>query len=126
MPESILSHISVGCSNLPRSRAFYDAALAPLGIGVLMEEGGATAYGKDFPEFWIGAAADPTGLGAQNGLHVSFLAPDRAAVDAFHAAAIANGGTCNGPPGERNYTAGYYAAFVKDPDGLRIEAMLIG
>jgi catechol 2,3-dioxygenase-like lactoylglutathione lyase family enzyme len=128
MPDSILSHVSVGVSDLPRARAFYDAVMSALGYGVVMDhpEHG-TAYGTAFPEFWIGRPHDGAAASAGNGTHIAFLAPDRAAVEAFHAAALAHGGSCDGPPGLRpEYTESYYAGFVRDPDGNKIEAMLIG
>jgi catechol 2,3-dioxygenase-like lactoylglutathione lyase family enzyme len=110
MPDSIISHVSVGVADLERSRRFYDPVMAALGYGVIMDEPGfGTAYGTGFPEFWINRPSD------------------RAAVDRFHATALAHGGRCEGPPGERpHYTEGYYAAFVRDPDGNKLEAMLIG
>jgi catechol 2,3-dioxygenase-like lactoylglutathione lyase family enzyme len=128
MPRSIISHVSVGVTDLERSRRFYDAAMAALGYRMLMEQPGfGAAYGTSFPEFWINLPLDRGPASAGNGVHVAFLAPDRAAVECFHAAALAHGGRCDGPPGERpHYTAGYYAAFVRDPDGNRLEAMLIG
>lgn len=128
MPDSIISHVSVGVADLARARRFYDPVMAALGYGIVMEEPGVgAAYGTQFPEFWINLPFDRAPASAGNGVHVAFLAPDRAAVDRFHATALAHGGRCGGPPGERpHYTAGYYAAFVVDPDGNRIEAMLIG
>lgn len=86
-----------------------------------------TAYGTSFPELWIGHPHDGGAPGVGNGTHITFLAPDRAAVDAFHAAALANGGTSDGEPGLRpDYNETYCAAFVRDPDGYKIEAMLLG
>jgi catechol 2,3-dioxygenase-like lactoylglutathione lyase family enzyme len=128
MPASILSHVSVGVADVERARPFYDAVLGALGYGVLMAEPGiGVAYGTAFPEFWIQRPFDGRAASPGNGVHVAFLAPDRAAVDRFHAVALAHGGTCDGPPGERpHYTPGYYAAFVRDPDGNKLEAMLIG
>ncbi|WP_207791645.1 VOC family protein [Sandaracinobacteroides hominis] len=127
MPGSIISHVSVGVRDLAVARAFYDAVMATLEYGVVMDEPGVgVAYGADFPEFWIGLPLEGT-ADPGNGIHISFLAPDRKAVDAFHAVALENGGRCDGPPGERpHYAPGYYASFVRDPDGNKIEAMLIG
>jgi catechol 2,3-dioxygenase-like lactoylglutathione lyase family enzyme len=114
----ILDHIGIRVSDLERSRAFYRAALAPLGIEELMVFPGAAGFGvKQKPEFWLreGAVSDP--------VHVAF-ATDRPTVDAFHAAALAAGGTDNGGPGVREiYHPGYYGAFVLDPDGHNIEAV---
>lgn len=127
MPESIISHVSVPVSDMTRARAFYDAALGALGIGVVMDAGPhGIAYGKDFPEFWIGHPLEGAPV-AGNGVHIAFLAPSREAVDAFHAAALAHGGADEGAPGLRpHYDPAYYGAFVRDPDGNKVEAMLIG
>jgi len=123
----MLDHVGATVSDLTRSRAFYDAALAPLGIAVIMEvtpeQTGGTGhlgYGSQGrPYFWIGDGAPVTGR-----LHVALAAPNRKAVDAFHAAALAAGGRDNGPPGLRpHYHPNYYGAFVLDPDGLNIEAV---
>lgn len=124
----MLDHIGIAVTDIARSRAFYEAALKPLGIGVVMEvgpdltEAGGTAigFGKDGNSFfWIG---DNERVG--EGTHVAFTAPDRATVDAFHAAAMAAGGVDNGAPGLRpHYHPDYYAAFVFDPDGQNIEAV---
>ena len=124
----ILDHIGLGVSDYERAKAFYDAALAPLGIVRLMEFPGevtpsgapACGYGRDGkPEFWIGAEG-----GTTPPLHVAFAARSRAEVDAFHAAAMAAGGTDNGPPGLRPlYHEHYYGAFVRDPDSHNVEAV---
>ena len=123
----MLDHVGATVSDLARSRAFYDAALAPLGIAVIMEVtpeqtggSGHLGYGSGGrPWFWIGNAGPATGS-----LHVALAAPDRKAVDAFHAAALAAGGRDNGPPGLRpHYHPNYYGAFVLDPDGLNVEAV---
>jgi catechol 2,3-dioxygenase-like lactoylglutathione lyase family enzyme len=118
-----LSHIGIPVSDLARSRAFYEAALAPLEMGVTMEFEQAVGFGArgDSGLFWIGAGENDK-VGA--GLHVAFEADSRARVDAFHAAALKAGGTDNGSPGPRpNYGPNYYAAFVYDPDGANIEAV---
>jgi catechol 2,3-dioxygenase-like lactoylglutathione lyase family enzyme len=121
-------HIGLSVSDLARSKAFYDDALAPLGIGLVMEvtaemtgNNAHAGYGHDGkPYFWIGDGND-----ASSGkLHVAFAASSRAAVDSFHRAALAAGGLDNGAPGLRpHYHANYYAAFVLDPDGHNIEAV---
>lgn len=124
----MLDHIGFTVSDFARSRAFYEAVLAPLGYGVVMEvtpeETGGTAhcgFGRDGkPSFWIGSGA--TALSGR--LHVAFQAADHAAVDAFHQAAMAMLAPDNGPPGLRpHYHPNYYAAFVLDPDGHNIEAV---
>lgn len=124
----MIDHIGLAVSDLARSRAFYEAALAPLGLSVQMEatpeqtESGGTAigYGKDSdPFFWIG---DNERVG--EGTHVAFAADDHLHVDAFHAAALQAGGRDNGAPGPRpQYGPSYYAAFVLDPDGVNVEAV---
>jgi catechol 2,3-dioxygenase-like lactoylglutathione lyase family enzyme len=126
----MLDHVGFAVSDINRSRAFYEAALRPLGIGVIMEVspeqnvegGGGTAIGfgeAGNPFFWIG---DNQRVG--EGTHIAFTAPTRAEVDAFHQAALAAGGRDNGAPGLRpHYHPHYYAAFVHDPDGLNIEAV---
>lgn len=127
MAESIISHVSVPVRDLAAARRFYDAVLGALGYGVVMDAGPhGIAYGTTFPEFWIGHALEGSG-NPGNGVHVAFLAPDRAAVDRFHAVALELGGGDAGAPGLRpHYDADYYGAFVRDPDGNKIEAMLIG
>lgn len=117
----MLDHVTVGVTDLGRSLAFYDRALAPLGIARLYAEGADFAgYGRlDKAFFWIGRR--PT---VQTGVHVAFAAADRPTVDRFHAAALAAGGHDNGAPGQRpHYHLDYYGAFVLDPDGHNIEAV---
>jgi catechol 2,3-dioxygenase-like lactoylglutathione lyase family enzyme len=118
----MLDHVSVGVTELARARAFYDMALAPLGIERLYDVEGApfSGYGSEQkPYFWIGLRE-----AVATGTHIAFTAPDRASVDAFHAAALAAGGRDNGPPGLRpHYHANYYGAFILDPDGHNIEAV---
>ncbi|MBN8810671.1 MULTISPECIES: VOC family protein [unclassified Sphingomonas] len=124
----MLDHVGFAVSDAEASRQFYAATLAPLGITLLMtvpaqENGsGGTAHGfgrGDDPFFWIG---DNERVG--EGTHIAFRAGTRAEVDAFHAAALAAGGRDHGAPGLRPlYHPNYYAAFVRDPDGLNIEAV---
>lgn len=119
----MLDHISIGVADVARAKRFYDAALAPLGYRCLHEGADARGYGDTDAAFWVIAAARPVPPDDASGLHVCFRAPSRAAVDAFHAAGLAQGGRDNGGPGLRpDYGATYYAAFVVDPDGYRIEA----
>jgi catechol 2,3-dioxygenase-like lactoylglutathione lyase family enzyme len=124
----VLDHVSLGVSDIRRSRRFYDAALRPLGLVRIVDFG--DGRGSDY-----GAA--PGSLGVEftitrepelrtpaPGTHLCFLAPDRAAVRAFHAAALVAGGSDDGAPGLRpQYHADYYGAFVCDPDGHRLEAV---
>ena len=128
----MIDHIGFDCTDYRRSRAFYEQALAPLGLAVVMEvtkeqSGGyeGCGFGQDGkPEFWIGSNAGPGSQPVPRSLHVAFRASDRRMVDAFHAAALAAGGRDNGAPGLRpHYHPNYYAAFVFDPDGHNIEAV---
>jgi len=119
----MLDHVSIGVRDLAAARRFYDAVLAPLGCRCLSEYDGGAGYGAGQPQFWLNATEHPVAADDRSGLHVSFVAPTRAAVDAFHAAALKAGGRDNGKPGLRpDYGAGYYAGFVYDLDGYRIEA----
>jgi catechol 2,3-dioxygenase-like lactoylglutathione lyase family enzyme len=121
----MLDHLSIGVSDLARSTSFYDAALDALGYVKLFANRG-VGYGKAgakdeaFAILASGAEARPPGVGC----HIAFAAADRAAVDAFHAAALRMGGVDEGAPGLRpQYGEGYYAAFVRDLDGYRLEAV---
>jgi catechol 2,3-dioxygenase-like lactoylglutathione lyase family enzyme len=123
----MIDHLGVAVADMERARAFYQSALNPLGIAIVMEvtaedTGGEahTGFGAEGkPFFWIGTGVIPKG-----GAHVAFVAGTHAEVDAFHRAAIAAGGRDNGPPGLRpQYHPNYYAAFVFDPDGNNIEAV---
>jgi catechol 2,3-dioxygenase-like lactoylglutathione lyase family enzyme len=119
----MIDHMSIGVREMARSKQFYDAALQPLGYQCLSESVGSCGYGGDAVGFWVGVADRPVPPDEASGLHVCFTAPTRRSVDAFHAAALAAGGRDNGKPGLRpDYDANYYAAFVIDPDGYRIEA----
>ncbi len=126
---SILDHFGINVSAYARSKAFYEGALAPLGITCLMEFGDHGGFGRDGkPEFWISgsptAYQKPEHVRVITPVHVSFAAKSRAEVDAFHAAALAAGGRDNGAPGPRpQYHPGYYGAFVLDPDGHNVEAV---
>lgn len=121
---SIISHVSLGTSDLKRAAAFYDAVLAAIGAKRVFEhEGAAIAWGRMFPEFWVGLPHDGGRAESANGVHMAFFARNRAEVDAFHAAGLANGATDDGAPGPRpEYGAPYYGCFLRDPDGHKIEA----
>ena len=119
----MLNHVSIGVRDIARAKRFYDAALAPLGYDCLSASDGSLGYGRGQVALWIGRAERPVAADPASGLHFCFDAPSRAAVDAFHAAALAHGGTDNGKPGVReDYDANYYAAFAIDPEGYRVEA----
>lgn len=121
----MLDHVGIEVSDLERSRAFYEAALEPLGIRLMMEFEGAVGFGKETehgpkPFFWLNDRGRP----AVSGAHVAFGVRDTAQVDAFHAAALTAGGSDNGAPGPRPiYHPGYYGAFILDHDGNNIEAV---
>jgi catechol 2,3-dioxygenase-like lactoylglutathione lyase family enzyme len=120
---SIMSHVSLGVSDMERSAAFYDAVLAVFGARRMIEHPGAIGYGRVFPEFWIGLPLDGGAPSVGNGTHVAFLARSRDEVGAFWDAALAHGATGDGAPGPRPlYGPGYYGCFVRDPDGHKIEA----
>ena len=122
----MLDHVGIEVSDYPRSKAFYEAALKPLGISLLMEFaesaagfGSETRHGPK-PYFWVHSRGRPVVTGA----HLAFGARSNELVDAFHAAALAAGGSDNGAPGPRPiYHPGYYGAFVLDPDGNNVEAV---
>lgn len=119
----MLDHVSIGVRDLDRARRFYDAALKPLGYSRLSTSEGALGYGGASAALWVLASQRPVAADTQSGLHFCFAGPSRAAVDAFHAAALAAGGSDNGKPGLRaDYGPNYYAAFAVDPDGYRLEA----
>lgn len=123
---SILHHVSVGIDDLERSCAFYDSVMKPLGARRVMSFPFAVAYGKQFPEFWIGKPLDQGPVAAGNGTHVCFIAPSREAVDAFHAVGLEAGGVDEGAPGPRpHYGPEYYGCFLRDPDGHKIEAAVV-
>lgn len=117
----MIDHVSVHVSDFEKSKAFYSGALAPLGYQLISEfaqwsVAGFGANGK--PDFWINAQ------GADKANHVAFAAQNKAEVDAFYEAGITAGGSDNGKPGYRKeYTPGYYGAFVHDPDGHNIEVV---
>ena len=120
---SIMSHVSIGTSDLERAVAFYDAVLPTLGCKKLFEFPGAVAYGKAFPEFWVQLPIDGNPPTIGNGVHFCFLAETKEAVHAFYDAAIAAGAVPDGDPGPRpQYGDPYYGGFVRDLDGHKIEA----
>jgi catechol 2,3-dioxygenase-like lactoylglutathione lyase family enzyme len=117
----VFDHVGLNVKDYPASRAFYEAALAPLGYEVVTDfaDWKAVGFREGETELWV-AEREPCGTGT----HVAFVCADRATVDAFHAAAVGAGGLDNGAPGIREqYHPTYYAAFVLDPDGNNIEAV---
>ena len=121
----MIDHISIAVRDLLKGERFYSAVLAPLGLSKLREwPNAAIGFGKKYPEFWINARDAMEHVADDSGVHICLRAPDTASVDAFHAAALNEGGTSDGEPGLRaHYHEGYYAAFIRDPDGNRIEAV---
>ena len=120
----MIDHVSIGARDITKAKAFYDAALKPIGYSCLSSSEGSLGYGKEHAAFWINVSLSPVPPDPNSGLHFCFVAPTRKSVDAFHQAAIRHGGRDNGEPGLRtDYGANYYAAFVVDPDGYRIEVL---
>ena len=120
----MIDHVSVGVRDLERSARFYEAALAPLGLSRLVTRPATVGFGKAYPEFWINLRAGMAEVAAESGVHICLRAKSAAAVDAFHTAALDAGASSDGAPGLRPHDrVRYYAAFVRDPDGNRVEAV---
>lgn len=120
----MIDHISVGVSDLEHSAKFYEATLAPLGRARLVSRPATVGFGKAYPEFWINLRPGMPRVAAGSGVHICLRARTTADVDGFHAAALAAGGASDGAPGIRPHDrVRYYAAFIVDPDGNRIEAV---
>jgi len=120
----MIDHISVGVSDIARSTIFYEAIFAPLGLTRLIERRGTVGFGKAYPEFWINLREGMARVPAGSGSHICFRARTTADVEAFYAAALKAGGADDGVPGLRPHDrVTYFAAFVTDPDGNRIEAV---
>ncbi|KQX99416.1 glyoxalase [Rhodanobacter sp. Root480] len=119
----MIDHLSIGVRDITHAKAFYDAALEPLGYRCLSEDATSLGYGATSVALWVLRSEVPVAANDASGLHICFAAPSRASVDAFHAAALAHDGRDNGGPALRpDYGTSYYAAYVADPDGYRIEA----
>ena len=120
----MIDHVSIPVRELKASARFYDALLAPLGMTRLREWPKSVGYGKSYPEFWLNERAQLKPATPNNGAHICLRAPDTHAVDAFHAAALSAGAKSDGAPGIRKeYSSHYYAAFIRDFDGNRVEAV---
>jgi catechol 2,3-dioxygenase-like lactoylglutathione lyase family enzyme len=113
----LIDHVHIRVRDLEASKRFYKAVLEAIGLGLTYE--GESAFGAD--EVWVSDDGEPT-----EKLHLAFQAPDRETVQRFHEAALANGGTDNGRPGERDYHPGYYSAYAFDPEGNNVEAVYHG
>ena len=120
----MIDHVSIGVSDLARATRFYESVLATIGFAKLDVRDTTVGFGKRYSEFWLNHRPGMTRIPDDTGGHVSLRARGTEAVDAFHAAALAGGGTSDGAPGERpQHGEGYYAAFIRDADGNRIEAV---
>ena len=123
----MIHHVSIGVRDVPTAASFYDRVLGTLGYKRVMEfMPHAVAYGEAAPEFWIGQPHDQGSASAGNGAHFSFSAKNKSAVQKFYDAALSSGGSDEGAPGPRpDYGPDYYGAFVRDPDGNKIEAVVV-
>jgi catechol 2,3-dioxygenase-like lactoylglutathione lyase family enzyme len=120
----MIDHVSVAVRDLEAAARFYQAVLGAISYDQLEVRPHTVGFGKTYPEFWINLRAAMASVAADSGAHVGLRVRTRELVDAFHAAALAAGGACDGPPGLRpQHGDGYYAAFIRDPDGNRIEAV---
>lgn len=120
----MIDHISIPVRDLERAARFYEAVLATLGYAKLETRPATIAFGKRYSEFWLNHRADMGPVQADSGAHVALRASSPDMVEAFHAAALAHGGASDGSPGLRpQHGEGYYAAFICDRDGNRIEAV---
>ena len=129
--SSPLHHVSLGVTDLERAARFYDAVLAPLGLVRVWEDTSAVeaaiGYGRPAQPDVIALKQRSAASAPGPGFHLALSAPDRDAVARFHAAALTHGGTDDGAPGLRpHYGPDYFAAFVCDPDGHRLEAVIVG
>jgi catechol 2,3-dioxygenase-like lactoylglutathione lyase family enzyme len=120
----MIDHISVAVRDLDASAHFYQAVLGAIGYQKLVVRPRTIGFGKSYPEFWLNLRVSLAPVGADSGAHAALRVRTSELVDAFHAAAIAAGGRCDGAPGLRpQHGEGYYAAFIRDPDGNRVEAV---
>jgi catechol 2,3-dioxygenase-like lactoylglutathione lyase family enzyme len=120
----LIDHVSIGVRDLERSARLYERALAPLGFSLLVTRPRTVGFGKSYPEFWINLRPEMPQVAPESGCHVCLRAKSPAEVDAFHAAALDAGASSDGAPGLRPHDrVRYYAAFIRDLDGNRIEAV---
>lgn len=120
----MIDHVSVPVRDLAAAASFYERLLAPLGYTRLVERAGTIGLGKKYPEVWLNLRADMSMAAANPGMHIALRAASEEAVRAFHAAALAAGGTSDGEPGPRQAAmTTYFGAFVRDPDGNKLEAV---
>src|ERR1700710_924544 len=120
----MIDHVSVGVRDLERAARFYEQTLAPLGLSRLVTRPATVGFGKSYPDFWINLRAGMAPVPRDSRVHICLRAKSSGEVDAFHAAALDAGGSSDGAPGLRPHDrVRYYAAFIVDPDGNRIEAV---
>ena len=120
----MIDHVSIAVRDLAACGRFYEALLAAIGYRKLVVRPTTIGFGKKYPDFWLNERRAMTPPDRDSGTHICLRASSIEAVQAFHAAALAGGGASDGPPGHRpEYSAGYYAAFVRDPEGNKIEAV---
>ena len=121
----MFSHVTLGTNDWPRARPFWIAVMQVIGHPVLFEHEGGIAFGLPAgPKTFVGPTFDSAPATPGNGVHIAYLVADRATVDAFHAAALAHGGSDEGAPGLRpQYHPNYYGAYVRDPDGNKLQAV---
>jgi catechol 2,3-dioxygenase-like lactoylglutathione lyase family enzyme len=120
----MIDHVSLGVRDLAASVRFYEPVLTAMGYAKLREKAGTVGFGKRYPDFWLNARPTMEKVTPDSGTHVCLRAATRELVDAFHAAAVAAGAANDGAPGLRpEYNEAYYAAFIRDPDGNRIEVV---
>ena len=121
----MIDHVSIAVSDLSGATRFYEVVLGAIGYSALDVRGSTVGFGKTYSELWLNARPDMAPIARGSGAHVCLRVRSTELVDAFHAAALANGGTSDGPPGLRPHDGegGYYAAFIRDLDGNRIEAV---
>ena len=120
----MIDHVSIAVRDLAAATRFYEAALATLGFAKLADRPTTVGFGKRYPEFWLNLRPNMAPPADDCGMHVCLRAASAEAVNAFYRAAMAAGGTSDGEPGRRpQYNEGYYAAFIRDPEGNRIEAV---
>ena len=120
----MIDHVSVAVRDLGQATRFYEAALGAIGYEKLVVRPHTVGFGKSYPEFWVNLRSAMTPVAGDSGAHVALRVRTTELVQAFHRAALAAGGSCDGAPGLRpQHGEGYYAAFIRDPDGNRIEAV---
>jgi catechol 2,3-dioxygenase-like lactoylglutathione lyase family enzyme len=122
----VIDHVSIGVRSLERSTRFYETVLGAIGFSKLVVRPGTVGFGTRYAVFWLNARPGMAPIEPGIGSHIALRAKSAAEVDAFHRAALAEGGASDGEPGLRRYSkANVYAAFIRDPDGHRIEALVL-